>query len=233
MKTDAPDYDGLERKTGYRFRDRGLLFEALTHKSYHHEHPEDAPAHNERLEFLGDSVLGLSVVDFLFSLKEQFDEATMSKIKSYVVKKAVLSELAVEAGLGGYLKVGKGEEDTGGRKKMSILADAMEALIGAVYRDGGFEASRDFVVGLLGSRIEKAVLSRNYHDYKTELQEKGQMKFGVLPEYRLVSEEGREHQKLFTVEVFVSDRRWGTGSGGSKKEAQQRAAKEALKNLGL
>jgi len=233
VRTDAPDFDSLERKSGYRFRNRDLLFEAVTHKSYHHEHPEDAPSHNERLEFLGDSVLGLSVVDFLFSLEEKFDEATMSKIKSYVVKKAVLSELAVEMGLGSYLRIGKGEEDTGGRKKMSILSDAMEALIGAVYRDGGFEEARRFVVGLLGSRIDRAVVSRNYHDYKTELQEKGQMKFGVLPEYRLVSEEGREHQKLFTVEVFVSDRKWGTGTGGSKKEAQQRAAKEALKNLGL
>lgn len=233
MRNHEPDYDGLEQKIDYRFRNRDLLFEALTHKSYHHEHPEDAPSHNERLEFLGDSVLGLSVVDFLFGLEEKFDEATMSKIKSYVVKKAVLSDMAVEMALGDYLKVGKGEEDTGGRKKMSILSDAMEALIGAVYRDGGFEAARRFVVRHLGSRIDRAVLSRNYHDYKTELQEKCQTKFGVLPEYRLVSEEGREHQKLFTVEAFVSERRWGTGTGGSKKEAQQRAAKEALKNLGL
>lgn len=233
MRENAFDSAGLEEKIGYSFRNKDFLAEALTHKSYYHEHPGEAAAHNERLEFLGDSVLGMAVVDFLFKLENMYDESTMSKIKSYVVKKAVLSDMAAELSLGSYLRVGKGEEDTGGRNKSSILSDAMEAVIGAVYCDAGFEAARDFVIRLFRKRIEKAVRSGNYHDYKTELQEKCQNIFGVLPDYRLIAEEGQEHEKLFTIEVYIQGERRGSGTGGSKKEAQQAAAREALSSLSL
>jgi ribonuclease-3 len=224
---------GLEEVIGYRFRERSILLEAVTHTSYYHEHPDEASCHNERLEFLGDSVLGLSVAHALYTVPLRWDEATMSKIKSYVVKKGGLSELAGELALGRFILLGRGEEETGGREKGSILADTLEALIGAVYQDGGFDVAMDFVFRLLGPRLEDAVNTREYHDYKTELQEQCQIKFGELPEYRLAGEEGQEHEKVFTVEVFVTGTLSGRGWGANKKEAQQAAAKQALKNLGL
>jgi ribonuclease-3 len=228
-----PDLSRLEEVIGYRFRDRGLLREAMTHTSYYHEHPGEEACHNERLEFLGDSVLGLSVAHALYNIPVCCDESTMSKIKSYVVKKGVLAERAAELELGRFMLLGKGEEETGGREKDSILADAMEAVIGAVHQDGGFDAARDLVLRLLGPRLEDAVNTREYHDYKTELQEQCQIKFGELPEYRLAGEEGQEHEKVFAVEVFVTGVCSGRGRGANKKEAQQAAAREALRNLGL
>ncbi len=231
MSRRRPGCTPLEESLGYCFHNRDLFTEALTHKSYFHEHPGEARAHNERLEFLGDSVLGLVVVEHLYGLDDLYDESTMSKIKSYIVKKAVLCDIAKEMSLGGHLRMGRGEEDTGGRKKTSILSDSMEAIIGAVYLDGGPGAARDLVIRLLGGRLERAIESGDYYDYKTELQEKCQMSFGVLPVYRLASEEGREHMKSFTVEALVNDRVCGTGKGRSKKEAQQEAAREALDKL--
>jgi ribonuclease-3 len=227
-----PDLSGLEELIGYRFRDRGLLREAVTHTSYYHEHPDEVSCHNERLEFLGDSVLGLSVAHALYNVPVCCDEATMSKIKSYVVKKGVLAECAAEFGLGRFMLLGRGEEETGGREKGSILADAMEAVIGAVHQDGGFDSARDLVLRLLGFRLEGAVDTREFHDYKTELQEQCQIQFGELPEYRLAGEEGQEHEKVFTVEVFVRGAFRGRGRGASKKEAQQAAAREAVRDLG-
>jgi ribonuclease-3 len=225
------DTDSLEKKIGYSFRDKDILLEALTHKSLHYENPKEAPVYNERLEFLGDSVISLAVVESLFNLRGRHQESEMSKIKSFVVKGAALSAVAQEISLGDYLRLGKGEEDTGGRKKVSILANALEALIGAVHIDGGIENARRCVERLLGDRLVEAVESGQYHDYKTEIQEECQMLFGKLPEYRLTAQKGLEHEKTFEVEVFISDEPYGKGIGRSKKEAQTAAAKEAMIRL--
>jgi ribonuclease-3 len=155
----------------------------------------------------------------------------MAKTKSYLVKEAVLSEIAKSISLGTYLRLGKGEETTGGRTKKSLLADAVEAVLGAVYLDGGYEKVRDVIVRLFKHRIDSVVRSGEFHDFKTELQEKTQLLFSIIPEYRIIRQEGEEHRKLFTTEVYIKDELYGTGSGKSKKEAETLAAKEALQRL--
>ncbi|GAB4420457.1 MAG: ribonuclease III [Thermodesulfovibrionales bacterium] len=227
----SEDFESLERNLGYSFRDRGVLMEALTHKSFHHENPDRAQSYNERLEFLGDSVLSLVIVEHLFNYSKEFTEAVMSKVKSYLVRGSILSEVAAELSLGRYLRLGRGEEDTGGRRKKSILANAMEAVFGAVYLDGDYKAAREVILGLFRERIESVISSGQYHDYKTELQEKSQMLFGILPEYRVISQEGEEHHKVFTVDVYIADKIFGRGIGKNKKEAQMIAAKEAMERL--
>jgi len=221
----------LERHLGYTFKSKKLLIEALTHRSFYYEYPEKAAAHNERLEFLGDSVLGFVIVEFLFSSNLQFTESVMAKIKSYLVKESVLSEIAGSLSLGRYLRLGKGEEATGGRAKKSLLADAMEAVLGAVYIDGGYRKVRELILRLFREKIDSATGSGEFHDFKTELQEETQLRSGVLPEYRVIKQEGEEHKKVFTIGVFIKGKRFGTGSGKSKKEAETLAAREALSRL--
>ena len=218
----------LENVIKYYFKDKGLLLEAVTHKSFHHENPDSTSSYNERLEFLGDSVLGLVVVEYLFKLEKYYSEATMSKIKSYLVKEAVLSDVAESISLGAYLRLGKGEKETGGRDKKSILADAMEAVLGAIYIDGGYERARDVILELLQYKIDPAISSEQFFDFKTDLQEESHVRFGILPRYMTVKQEGEEHKKIFTVEVYINGERLGRGSGRRKKEAEMIAAKEAL-----
>ncbi|MCL5022487.1 MAG: ribonuclease III [Nitrospirae bacterium] len=227
----SENLEKLEKDLGYSFRDRALLAEALTHRSYHHENPAKVLSYNERLEFMGDSVLGLVIVEYLFTRDKEMSESEMSKIKSYLVRGSLLSEIAADISLGQYLRLGKGEEETGGRNKKSILADAMEAIFGALYLEGGYEAARSSILRLFGDRIGAVLSSGQYHSFKTELQEESQMRFGTLPEYRLVSEEGEEHLRTFTVEVFIGGKRFGRGTGKNKKEAQTAAAKEAMAQL--
>jgi ribonuclease-3 len=221
----------IEKDLGYSFKDRALLIEALTHRSYHHENPERVSSYNERLEFLGDSVLGLVVVEYLFRYGGDFSEAEMSLIKSSIVRGSLLSEIAASIALGTYMRLGRGEEETGGRTKKSILANAMEAVFGAVYLDGGYEAARNSILHLLRENILAVISSGQYHNFKTELQEKSQMRFGVLPEYRIIRQEGEEHRKTFTAEVFIAEESFGKGTGKNKKEAQTAAAKEAMEKL--
>lgn len=221
----------LEKRLGYIFKDKKFLIEALTHRSFYHENPDKADTHNERLEFLGDSILGFVIVEYLFSSDNQFTEAVMAKMKSYLVKESVLSEIASSISLGKYLKLGKGEEATGGRTKKSLLADAIEAVLGAVYIDGGYEKVRELILRLFREKIDTILSSGEFHDFKTELQEKTQILFNALPEYRMIKQEGEEHRRIFTVEVFIGDERFGRGSGKSKKEAETLAAKEALYRL--
>jgi ribonuclease-3 len=223
--------ENLERDIGYSFRNRELLVEALTHRSFYHENPDKTKTCNERLEFLGDSVLGLVMVEYLFHHDRKFTESLMSKIKSYLVKGVLLSDIANRISLGRCLRLGKGEEDTGGRHKKSILADAMEAVFGAIYIDRGYETAKEVILRLFEERIESVISSGQFHDYKTDLQEKSQMLFGVLPEYRVTKQEGEEHSKTFTIEVFIAETLRGTGEGKSKKEAETIAALEALSYL--
>jgi ribonuclease-3 len=225
------DIADLEKRFGYVFKNRKLLTEALTHRSFYHENPDKSIAHNERLEFLGDSVLGFVIVEYLFSSDKEFTESIMAKIKSYLVKESILSEIADSISLGKYLKLGKGEEATGGRAKKSILADTIEALLGAVYLDGGYKKVKAVVLKLFRKEIDTLMDSTRFYDFKTELQEKTQLLFGVLPDYRVVKQEGEEHEKVFTIEVFIEGKKFGKGSGKSKKEAQTLAAREALSQL--
>jgi ribonuclease III len=225
------DISHLENSLGYCFKDKKIFLEALTHKSFFHENPDKADAYNERLEFLGDSVLGFVVVEYLFLSDYKLTESVMAKTKSYLVKESVLSEIANAIFLGKYLRLGKGEEVTGGRTKRSLLADAVEALLGAVYIDGGYENARSLIIRLFKGKIDKIILSGEFHDFKTELQEKTQLLFSTIPEYKIIRQEGAEHKKLFTIEVYIEGERYGVGTGKSKKEAETLAAKEALQKF--
>ena len=225
------DIAAFEDHLGYNFKNKKVLIEALTHRSFYHENPDKAENYNERLEFLGDSVLGFVIVEYLFSSERRLTESVMAKTKSYLVKESVLSEIANAISLGKYLRLGKGEEATGGRTKRSLLADAVEAVLGALYMDGGYNKAQELILRLFKEKIEAIMISGEFHDFKTELQEKTQMLFGSIPEYRMIKQEGEEHRKTFTVEVYIAGERLGTGYGKSKKEAETLAAREALHKL--
>ncbi len=220
-----------EQGLGYTFRDKSLLLEALTHKSYYHESRGRAVQYNERMEFLGDSVIGLIIVEYLYCHERSYTEAVLAKIKSYIVSETVFADIAGSLSLGSCILLGKGERSTGGMSKKSILADTFEAVIGAVYLDAGFETTRGLVQGLFRHRIDSAISSGDFFDYKTELQEKSQMLYGTLPEYRVIRQEGEEHERIFTVAVYLNGKQLGAGSGRRKKEAETHAAKEALLRL--
>jgi len=221
----------LENILGYSFKNRQILVNALTHRSFFHENPDKAQDYNERLEFLGDSVLGFVIVEYLYLSDSSLTESIMAKAKSYLVKESVLSEIAATLSLGKYLRLGKGEESTGGRTKRSLLADAVEAVLGAVYLDGGYEDARRLILGLFQDKIGPVLKSGKFHDFKTELQEKTQFLFNSIPEYRMIKQEGEEHNKNFTVDVHIAGTKFGTGFGKSKKEAETNAAQEALREL--
>lgn len=221
----------LEKNLGYSFRNKGLLKEALIHRSYSHEARDKVSSHNERLEFLGDSVIGLLIVEYLFLLRDNYPESVLAKMKSYLVSESVFAEIAGKIALDRYLFLGKGEESTGGRGKKSILSDALEAVIGAVYIDGGLEKARDTVLNFFRAKIEAAIESGEFYDYKTELQEKTQLLYNMLPEYRVIKQQGEEHKRVFTVAVSLDGRDLGTATGTRKKEAEILAAKKALEKL--
>jgi ribonuclease-3 len=221
----------VEKGIGYIFREKELLREALTHKSFYHENREKASFYNERLEFLGDSVIGLIVVEHLYLLKEKHSESVLAKMKSYLVCESVLADIASSLQLSRYLLLGKGEEATGGRGKKSILADAFEAVIGALYLDAGFEKAREIVGSFFRDRIQCAIESGEFYDFKTELQERTQFLHGILPEYRVIRQQGEEHQRIFTVAVYLDGKRLGVASGRKKKEAEALAAQKALQRI--
>jgi ribonuclease III len=223
---------GITEKLGYVFKKRTLLEEALTHKSYYHENKGTTTSYNERLEFLGDAVFGMIIVEYLFLQKKEYPESVLAKIKSYLVSENVLAEVASSLRLGKYLLLGKGEETTGGREKKSILADAMESVIGAIYLDSEYEKTKSVVLNLFRDKIDTAVESGEFFDYKTELQEKTQCLRGMLPEYRVVRQQGEEHKRLFTVAVYLDGEELGLATGSRKKEAENLAAKKALEKIG-
>lgn len=212
----------LEESLGYSFSDPDLLLQALTHKSW-------GSPDNERLEFLGDSVLELAVSHLLFFSLPQASEGDLSKARASLVREDFLAEKAKELDLGQYLRLGKGEEVTGGREKASILASALEALIGAIYLDGGYGAAFRVVERLFGEAVREG--KWRDRDYKTQLQEYTQALFRETPQYVLLSEQGPEHSKTFEVAVYVKGELLGKGVGKSKKEAEQRAAQEALRRI--
>jgi ribonuclease-3 len=225
-------FAALEARLGYRFRDRGLLEHALTHKSKAHEDPSGGVVDNESLEFLGDAVLGLVVADALYRAFPTYSEGQKSKIKASLVSTTSLAELAERLGLGDHMILGRGEEKTGGRRKPALLADTCEALIAGMYLDGGLDATRGFIMRELGSRMEAArqpgFLGR---DFKSRLQERLQSLGRSLPLYRVSSESGPEHRKLFSVHVLVDEEVLAEGEGRTKKDAEQEAARVALEQL--
>ena len=187
-------------------------------------------ASNERLEFLGDAVLGLVVTDHIFRAYPHLPEGELAKVRATVVSAAALAEVAAELRLGEAVLLGKGEALSGGREKPSILADALEAVIGATYLDGGWSAAADLVLGLLGTRIAEAALGPGGQDYKTRLQELAARRFDALPAYEVV-DDGPDHAKRFVAHVLVGGRRRGRGEGRSKKQAEQAAARDAWEEL--
>ncbi|SRR6266540_71118 len=227
-------FAALEERLGYRFRDRGLLEHALTHRSKAHEDPSGGVIDNESLEFLGDAVLGLVIADALFRTFPEFSEGPKSKIKAMIVSTQSLAELAEQLGLGDHMILGRGEEKTGGRRKQALLADTCEALIAAVYLDGGLEAARQFIVRELGAAVEAAGQPDYFgRDHKSRLQEALQALGRPLPVYRVAGEVGPDHRKLFHIEVIVGSETLAQGVGRTKKDAEQDAAKAALQALAV
>ncbi len=222
----AADYRELEDVLGYHFVDRALLERALRHASWCNEQTGAPVEDNERLEFLGDAVLGLCVCDRLMTRYPQLKEGELSMTRAQVVSEAGLSDVAGALDLGRWLMLGKGEEKSGGRQKPSIVADAFEAVIAAVYLDGGFAAAQQMVDRLLASRIE-TVEFKGFYDFKTRLQELAQARLKTTPTYSVVSELGPDHDKRFVVAVAIASDEWARAVGKSKKEAEQMAAAEA------
>jgi ribonuclease-3 len=218
----------LAGRLGWAVEDEALLLQAVRHRSWCAENP--GWESNERLEFLGDSVLGLIVTSHLFRTYPDIPEGELSKVRASVVNSATLAEIAAELELGPSLMLGKGEDQSGGREKPSILADATEALIGAVYIDRGWDAAQSAVMNLFGSRIEEAAAGPGGQDYKTRLQEACARLFDQLPRYA-VTDEGPDHAKEFEATVYLQREPYATGRGRSKKQAEQGAARNAWERL--
>ena len=221
----------LEERLGYAFSDHSLIERALTHRSRAHEDATGVVEDNESLEFLGDAVLGLVMADRLFREFPEYDEGRKSKARAQLVSAATLAELGDEMRLGDHLLLGRGEEKTGGRRKRSLIADAFEAIVGAIYLDGGYDAAAAFLERAfrpLLERLRRDGVSAGTRDHKSALQEWLQARAQPLPEYRLANTAGPDHRKEFAVEVLVGDRIVATGSGQSKKEAEREAARRAL-----
>lgn len=217
----------------YKFNDRELLKRALIHRSYGNEHWEYKKVNNERLELLGDAVLDLIVTEYLYSNFPGSTEGELAKLKSMIVSEPVLAEISSEIGIGDYLLLSKGEELTGGRERESILGDAFEALLGAVYLDAGFEIVKTFSMKYLKERIEHIEENEELIDYKTILQEYSQRDYKRIPQYDVLEEIGPDHNKSFKVGVKIKNEIIGEGLGKNKKSAEQVAAKNACKKLGV
>ena len=230
----GPALDVLEQALGHSFRDRELLERALTHKSRIHERPgESAPTDNEQLEFLGDAILGFVVSECLVHRHSTFVEGQLSKLKAHLVSAARLYEVAQGLNLGEFLFLGRGEELSGGREKKALLADAVEALIAAIHLDGGLEPARRFIEARVVAdfSIPENGLGSNVDDYKSALQELAQQMKLPPPRYVIVSEDGPEHSKMFTVEVRVGKECASQAQGLSKKAAGQKAARLVIEKL--
>ena len=221
----------LENKIGYHFNNQALLREAITHSSYANEHKAQHVKYNERLEFLGDAVLSIVVSDYIFKHCPELPEGELTKLRASLVCERTLFEFAKKIDLGSYLILSKGERHNGGAERPSILSDAFEALIAAIYIDGGIEPAKKHILNFIIPAIKHSKKKR-VKDYKTTLQEIVQKNPGERLEYVLTGESGPDHNKHFTVEVHLNSNVIGKGGGRSKKEAEQQAAREALELMG-
>ncbi|MDD5808706.1 MAG: ribonuclease III [Oscillospiraceae bacterium] len=221
----------LEKSLGYQFHNPALLEEALRHSSYANEHRGENVFSNERLEFLGDSVLGFVTAEYLFAKHPTAPEGELTRIRALLVCEDSLHEVAQRLKLGEYLKLGHGEESCGGRTRPSILADATEAVFAAVYLDGGIRAASELIHRVLLDKEREETAEAKRRDYKTKLQELVQRTPNQVLTYRLIGEQGPDHDKVFSFAVLLNDTVVGTGEGRSKKEAEQMAAKDALESM--
>ena len=222
----------LEKKLNYTFRNPALLSEALSHSSYANEHRANHLNSNERLEFLGDSVLGFVTAEFLFTQHPNLPEGDLTRIRAALVCEQSLYEVAKKLELGRYLKLGRGEEAGGGRERTSILADATEAVFAAVYLDGGIAEASALIHRVLLDVEREEIVEERRRDFKTSLQELIQRQADQVLSYRMIGEQGPDHAKIFQAEVLLNGEPLGSGFGRSKKEAEQSAAKAALQTLG-
>lgn len=218
----------IEEKIKYKFKNKELLDNALTHSSYANEHNM---ASNERLEFLGDSVLGIVISDYLYRHMPDVDEGDLSKLRAGIVCEHSLADAAKRIGIDRAILLSRGEEQNGGRLRPSIVSDAFEAVLAAIYLDGGMSTAAQWVISTMSGELKEALAGRRISDYKTELQEIVQKNHSGNISYELIKEEGQAHLKTFTVRVFLDERSLGAGTGSSKKEAEQHAAKTALEKL--
>lgn len=222
------------QELGIIMNDLELLDMALTHTSYAHEAKQTPkPQHNERIEFLGDSVLSVIVSTYMYNNFSELDEGQLTKLRAHLVCEASLYEYSKKIHLGENLRLGRGEEQSGGRERPSILADVFESVLGAIYLDQGMDVAREYLLGLMREEIDYICTHGIYNDYKTRLQEYLQRDGEVSISYKLVDSSGPEHNKVFTSEVMLDKKVIGTGSGRSKKDAEQHAAKKALEGLNL
>lgn len=227
-----PDFSSFAKHLDVSFTNLNLLIEALTHRSYLNEHREYTGSHNERLEFLGDAVLELATTDFLFKKFPQKPEGELTAYRAALVNTVSLAESAQALGINDYLLLSKGESKDTGRARDVILADAFEAIIGAIYLDSGYEAAEAFIAKNLYSKIDDVIAKRSYQDAKSRFQELAQEKKGITPAYETLSEVGPDHDKRFTVGVFIGSAEIARGVGQSKQEAEQSAAQNALSKTG-
>jgi ribonuclease-3 len=227
--------EDIQRTLGFVFTQEGLLYEALTHRSFSQGQGQATAQHNERLEFLGDAVLGLVISESLISIFPLSTEGELSKLKAGLISRVTLAKAARRLTLGQWLRLGRGEEVSSGREKHSLLANALEALIGAVYLDSGLEAARQFINRVLAVEIsslrDRPELSGG-EDWKSRLQEWVHKHEGTSPRYRLIQESGPDHQKVFALTVEIHGTVMGRGEGRTKKEAEQRAAEQAFTQVG-
>ena len=225
--------ESLSRQLGITFKDNAILQKAITHTSYANERKNENLPHNERLEFLGDAVLDLVVSEYLFRQFTNLPEGDLTKARASVVCEQTLAKSARKIGLGEYLLLGKGEAASGGRERISIMADAFEALIGAIYLDSGFNSAKEFVLKHLAEDFEAIQRGEYTKDFKTLLQEIAQRAGNSKVSYEVVAESGPDHCKVFEVVVNINNEKLGSGSGKSKKEAEQNAARQALRQFKL
>jgi ribonuclease-3 len=225
------DLKGLQQRLGIIFKDESLLQQAFTHSSYINEKPDFPFADNERLEFLGDALLTFIVADELYFRFPDLKEGELTEIRASLIRQETLAKIAAELDLGEHLLLGKGEEITGGRRKQSNIADALESLIGAIYIDQGLNTVRNFVLSKFSEKLEEIRLTGIGRNYKALLQELTQAKFKKLPAYRIADASGPDHDKRFVIEVTLDNRILGSGSGSTKRGAEMEAAHSAWEKM--
>lgn len=222
------DLSTLESKLSLKFNNQDLLLQAFTHRSYLNENPSFKVGHNERLEFLGDAVLELVVTEYLYAKFPEKPEGELTSFRAALVNAKMLSEVAADIGLGDYLLLSRGEAKDKGRARQYILANAFESLVGAIYLDGGYEASKEFIDRVLVSKLDEVMEKKLYKDPKSLFQEEAQERVGITPAYDVMNEWGPDHDKHFIVGVFLGKEKIAEGEGPSKQTAQEEAARNAL-----
>ena len=225
------DLDELQSALSITFKNPALLRESLVHRSYLSENPDAMLTSNERLEFLGDAVLGLVVAEEIYRRFPEFSEGELTKLRSALVRGETLGRVALSLNLGEYLYLGHGEEESGGRRRPRNLSCALEAVIGAIAADQGLDAARGFILRILSSHVERAIEGKLAFDYKSRLQQVVQSETKITPVYRTIEQVGPDHAKVFTVEVLAGDSVLGRGSGRSKRTAEMEAARAALQSF--